>query len=588
MIKIITCLCLAIVLTACASTPINSTRIDNKAGLTAGHGVVALQVVNNTDRLSKFHRNWTEVIAVRLDNQDQLKQQATDTAKAKALAEGKKFDPAKVDWNPDIYTLSPSAEGVVSSQLFVGSMPAGEYMIASLYAYYTDGNMSAWVQMPVMGAGGLFDVAASQLTSLGTLVFQPLLDVKAESFWSNRSSTKAYVTRMAENNLSDYVVAKYPSLTASLDTTVLQGWQEDAYQPLRQKLAEQSQQNAWGNSSVALQQHGKAALLARFGLLHWQGNNGSWNKVKLPTNAQLAAVMETKDKFVVGAERGQLFIADTPSAQWQQVQPVASSEAIVWLQQGSDRFYAMTQSSSAFTLYQFADLNASWQQIGEFKRKEFTFLVQYGGVFAFINPQGQLAVLNDGQLQQFDPVKESWSAQKSQAMVKLTQLKDGSLLGLAVSQWDGVGDQMFSTDGAKSWQSLHRSLGLFGDRAAEVSLPARLDDGTLVTVSRVREGKKSNMHLITSQGKALNSKSSWQPQGQVREDCTVLLPELSHGQTLYLMCNEGDVISTDDLGTSWQTVIDIDVPAMQQSYEQLLEALKQQNTRDAASQQGAE
>lgn len=584
MIKIITCLCAAVLLSACATTPIKSTRIDNNAGLTEGHGVVALQVVNNTDRLSKFHRNWTEVIAVRLDNQEELKQKAIDTAKAKASAEGKKFDPAKVDWDPDIYTLSPSAEGVVSSQLFVGSMPAGEYMIASLYAFYSDGNMSSWVQMPVRAAGGVFNVAVSQLTSLGTLVFQPLLDVKAESFWSNRSSAKAYVTRMEENNLSDYVVAKYPSLTASLDVTAQQGWQDDPYQPLRQQLAEQSQQNAWGNSSVALQHHGKAALMARFGLLHWQDNSGRWSKVKLPTNAQLSAILDTKEKIVVGAERGQLFIADTPDATWQQLQPVASSEAIVWLQQGSDRFYAMTQSSSAFTLYQFADLTASWQQIGEFKRKEFAFLVQYGGVFAFINPQGNLAVLNDGQLHQYDPAAKSWSAQKSQAMVKLTQLKDGSLLGLAVSQWDGVGDQMFSTDGAKSWQSLHRRLGLFGDRAAEVSLPARLDNGTLVTVSRVRQDQKSNMHLVSSQSESLNSKSSWQTHGQLREDCTGLLPELSNGQTLYLICNEGDVISTDDLGNSWQTVIDIDVPAMQQSFEQLLDALQQQNAPESISQ----
>ena len=584
MIKIMTCLCAAVLLSACATTPIKSTRIDDKAGLTSGHGVVALQVVNNAERLSKFHRNWTEVIAVRLDNHDELKQLAIETAKTKASAENKKFDPEKVVWEPEIYTLSPSAEGVVSSQLFVGSMPAGEYMITSLYAYYSDGNMSSWVQMPVRAAGGIFNVAVSQLTSLGTLVFQPLLDVKAESFWSNRSSSKAYVTRIGESNLSEYVVAKYPSLTAALDTTVLQGWQDDAYQSYRQQLAEQSQQNAWGNTSVALQHHGKSALMARFGLLHWQDNSGQWRKVKLPTNAQLSAVLETEEKFVVGAERGQFFIADTPAGQWQHVQPVMSSEAIVWLGQGNDRFYAMTQSSTAFTLYQFAELNASWQQIGEFKRKEFAFLVQYGGVFAFINPQGQLAVLNDGQLHQFDPVAQSWSAQKSQAMVKLTQLQDGSLLGLAVSQWDGVGDQMVSNDGAQTWQSLHRSLGLFGDRAAEISLPAKLDDGTLVTISRVRQDQKnSKMHLVTSQSQALNNKSSWQTRGQVREDCTVMLPELSHDQTLYLMCNEGDVISTGDFGNSWQTVIDIDVPAMQHSFEQLLEALQQQNSQETTS-----
>ncbi|MEO3863990.1 hypothetical protein [Rheinheimera fenheensis] len=582
--KMIASFC-CLVLTACASNTIKTTRIDQVKQLSDGHGVVALQLVNNTERLSRYHADWTEVLAVRLDNRDQLREQAIAAAKAKAEAEKKRFDEAKVDWSPDIYTLAPSAEGVVSSQLFVGTMPAGEYMIAGLYAHYSDGNVSAWIQMPVRHAAGVFHIKPAELTSLGTLVFQPLLDVKSESFWSNSSSQKAFVTRVPEQALTDYVLAKYPHLRPSLNVAQPLTWQPDGFDNLRQQLAEEAQKNAWGNLALPLSHHGHAALMSRFGLLHYLDKQGDWHSTKLDTNAQLTSVVDAPDYIAVGAERGQLFVASSWQSGWQKYTPVSSAEAIVWLRKGADRYYAMTQSSSAFTVYQTTSLQQGWQQIGQFKRKEFSFLVQYGGVFAFIDQQGQLKVLNDSELNHYDETSGQWRKNKAQAMVKLTQLVDGSLLGVAVSQWDGIGDQQLSVDDGASWQPLRRNLGIFGDRAAEAGLAAKLADGTLVTLSRERDSAKqsSQMYLMSAEGGKLNVKSSWQRHGAVREDCNILLPELTYQQTLHLLCTEGDIISTSDLGQNWQTVRDVDIGALQHRFEQLVEAMQQQAKQAASS-----
>ncbi|WP_333609449.1 hypothetical protein [Arsukibacterium sp.] len=576
-IKKMASLLLLSLLAGCATTPIHTTKIDRNAPLTTGHGVVAVQVVNNTSRLSNHHKNWTEVIAVRLDNMEQLKNAALEAARLKAQAEKKRFDPDKVDWSPDMYTLSPSTEGVVSSQLFVGSMPDGEYIISVLHAFYSDGNMSSWINMPVRRAAGTFKVEQGRLSNLGTLIFQPLLNVRSESFWSIAASQRAFVTRLPEEDLQRFVIEKYPNLQPGLNLDMELSWQEDAFQSLRQTLAEQARQNAWGDISLPLAHQGQGAMMSRFGILHFQDKAGNWQEFNLPTNAQLTSVVDASEWIAVGAERGQLFVAASPSDDWQRYNPVSSAEAIVWLRQGRDSYYAMTQSSAAYTLYSFSQPTENWQKIGQVTRRPASFLRAAGGVFATIDQAGQLQVFNDIELHSYQPDSRTWQQQKSQAFVNLSQQRDGTLLGLAVSQWDGIGDQLISTDFGMSWTPLKRSLGFFGDRSVEASLPAKLADGRLVTVSRerVQAQASSNLHLNVSQGDDVNVKSNWKTMGQVPDGCTSLLPELTLQHTVYMLCHEGDVVRTADLGKTWEKIIDIDIPALQQSYDALLQALQE-------------
>ena len=129
-------------LSGCATYDIRSTAIAKNQPLPATHGVVALQVINNAERLAPLHKGWTAVIVVRTDNMDAIKAAAIAEAKEKAEKKGKTIDEDKVDWDPEIYELTPVYQGTVDSQLFIGSMPPGEYMISTLYSYYNGGDMS--------------------------------------------------------------------------------------------------------------------------------------------------------------------------------------------------------------------------------------------------------------------------------------------------------------------------------------------------------------------------------------------------------------------------------------------------------------
>ncbi|WP_440903826.1 hypothetical protein ACMZOO_13330 [Catenovulum sp. SX2] len=568
--------CAFIFLSGCASN-IQSTRINDKKPLPQGHGIVAVQVINNTDRLAPLHQDWTNIYAVRIDNREALKQAAIEKAKAKAKQYGKKFDESKVDWDLDVYEMYPASEGVINSQLFVGSMPAGEYLISSLYSYYSDGQMSSWISMPVGYNAGTFEVGSKQITGLGTIAFQPLLSIKSPSFWNMSSSKKAFVVRLSERQyLERFVVQEYPNISKSLNQSKVLGWKEDILESIREKIGSMARKNAYGEQVISLSNTlGHAAIAAKFGQLRVLDNEGSWQQFDLPTNAQLSATVEIDNKIYVAGERGQVFVSDDKGQNWQSFNPVSTQEAIMWLGYRDDKGYAVTSSSKAHKVYQFSEISQAWKKVGEFKRVPgASFWVQNGGMFPFFNQLGQLNIINDTKLHAYDFNSGKWAMSKTKALKKFAQMADGSLLGIEVSQWDGYGDQVFSLDEGKSWNTVSRSL-RWGDVKSETSLPAVLPNELFVTVGRIKKSNDRSLKILSAPFSEITKEQvTWKTHGLVKESCATLLPSLTLNDTLYFQCDQGQVVSTRDLGETWDTVVDIDIARLQNEYDNLLIAIK--------------
>ncbi|WP_460314354.1 beta propeller repeat protein [Aliiglaciecola aliphaticivorans] len=580
--KLILIFVISAFLNGCATYEINSTHLDNSQPLAQNHGVVALQVINNTARLAPLHPGWTEVIAIRMDNHEQIKQAAIEEAKAKAAAKNKAFNADEVEWDPEAYTFSPNSQGVVDSQLFAGSMPEGEYLIASLYSFYSDGNMSSWLTMPVYASAGTFNVKAGEFTNLGSLVFQPLLNIKETSFWSNRSSSKAYVTRISEaENLQDFIIEHFPNLASSVNFNQPLGWEDDKFVELRNKLSALSRNNAYGSQALILQEHNKRAVAAKFGQLHVVNNDDSWTQIDLPTNGQLTSVLELDGKILVGSERGQVFISDSLQGDWTATQPVSAAESIIWFGKAEETLFAATASAKSHFFYTINKDDLSWQRIGNFERKNPNdFWVQNGGLFPILTANGQLRVLNDNKLYDFTIESKQWTSVKSSPMVQVSQLANGVLVGLEVSQWDGVGDQAVSFDYGQNWTSLSRSLKTFGDNTTDRSLPIVLGDKTLITLGRVDKTVKQLQIISTTTNGEDVSRKDWIMRGTAKPDCEMALPKLTNGQRIYFLCDQGQIVSTDDFGQTWKTNVEMDIAAMQAEYESLLDALKQQDEKE--------
>jgi hypothetical protein len=564
-------------LTGCATSNIQSTKISANTDLPLGHGVVAVQVVNNTDRLAPFHKGWTEIIVIRTDNIDELKRIATEKAKAT----GKSIDPDKLDWQPYAFSLTPNDKGVIDSQIFVGSMPEGTYLISSLYSFYSDGDISSWITMPVYQAAGYFDVESNKMTNLGSVVFQPLLNVKEKTFWNNRSSQKAYVTRLNDKqDFTNFILSLYPNLAQKIEFIDPKGWSEDGFDEFRTKLSQLSRENAFGERVSYLEKSGKGAVAARFGQLKVLQKNGEWMKSDLPTNGQLSAVIELENKVAVGSERGLVFINNDSSDDWTEIQPVSAKEAVVWFGKSKNKHYALTSAAMDYYVYEFEALTEPWNKIGNFKKKERNnWLIQNGGLFPWIKQDGSLRVINDNKVYDYEIASNTWLSAKTNSLVKLAKLRHGALVGLEVSQWDGVGDQVYSLDDGESWLEINRSLSLFGDVKSDSSLPTLLADNTVVTVARVKEkgAKSRGLKIVSSSIDNLKAKGKWQVHGSTQDTCYTLLPELTDQNTLFFLCDKGEIISTDDFGGTWQTELNIDLNGMQKKYQSMIKAMSEED-----------
>ncbi len=576
-------------LSACNSTPIKSTRISTNQALQVNHGIVAVQVINNAERLGTWHKGWTEIIMFRLDNIDAKKQLARDIADSKSQNKNtKKISDEDLEWEPDFYTLTPHNQGVIDSQIFVGTVPEGEYIISSLYSYYNGGDFTSWISMPVMHSAGKFKVKNSRLTNLGSLVFQPLLNIKQSNFWSTSTNQRAFVTRISkQQKLDKYILDHYPNIQKQVDLSEVLSWENDDLNEFRVNLSKLSRDNAYGDKTIAIEHHGQNIIASKFGLLKWQDNQGAWHKSSIDSNSQLSAAIETKDTIAIGGELGQVFISNSLQGPWQRQTPISPKEAIIWFGKNSTSSYSMTQTMNDYLVYSFQEVGDTWTEIGKFKRKPSSFFVQNGGVFSFISSKGMVTIINDNKKYSYDEGAKRWMEEKTAALVDMKPLQHGVLVGIEVSQWDGVGDQVISMDDGDTWLDVSRQLDIFSDNKTDLSLPIVTMQERVVTLGRMKvlmdknkqsRSKKitSKLMLISAKTSDISKKSQWKTHGKAKKGCHTALPQLTHDSEIYFLCDRGDVVVTKDYGVSWQQVVKIETEAMQNNYEKMLKALKDQ------------
>lgn len=579
-----------VLLSGCAS-PIRDATLNQKTQLGSQDGLVAVQVVNNAERLSGLHNNWTSVTAVRLDNMQQLKAAAIQQAKEKA--KGKAIDESKVDWTPEIYSMRPISAGGIGSQLFVGMMPAGEYTIAELEAYYSDGNMSSWITMPVRFTGGDFVVGAHQFTNLGGLVFQPLKSIRQESFWSNSSSQRAYVTRLPQTtDFLPFIKAMYPQAVSQLSTTTstANGWKTDPLDHFRRDLATLSRTNVLLTSSAAAAAANEAWLYGKLGQVrHLEA--GTWRVIDLPTSNQLGALLDTERFSLAGGEQGEVFYRATASSSWQRLTPVAATEAVIGFSQSGKDVFALTQSAAAVKIYKITDPVAAWREVGQFPIQISSVFIKYGSPWLVAIPSG-VRLFNDEQAHDFNATTGQWTAFKTTGLMRLADLGGGVLIGLESSSWDGIGDTLYSADFGKSWLKVDRSSSFWAPDKFEYSLPAKVADRLVLIDMAAKPAipankpNKKSLRLISKALSQLGEKTSWQVEGEAIPGCETLLPQISSADRLYALCEYGKVVSTADLGATWRTDIDVNIDAMQTKQQQfvrkLLDQLKAEEQKDAA------
>lgn len=322
-------------LTACGPTAIE-TRPDDPANLPERYGLVAFKVISNTDRLAPSLQNWTGAFAV--DLQDVEKR----------------------------YFLAAGGTGLNSSRVFVGAMPPGDYGIFMLQSYLRTGDGSVWLNARVPRGLGNFRVEEGRLTSLGTLVFQPLGQIG-----EGRDRSQLYVIARFDDDepLEDFVAEAFPEAWAGIRTDLILGWESDQLDLERDDLADRLRRFARGIEPHRLPNE-QAILTAPMGQIRLREGQGSWRRIDTGQNRHIGTVIEYGDGFLAGGERGLVMRAPSLDGPWQALPGPSTQENVYWLHADSvGGVVALAQRGRQVRLYAVSSDFSSWRSVVEFENR---------------------------------------------------------------------------------------------------------------------------------------------------------------------------------------------------------------------------
>jgi len=505
---------------ACVTDPFIETRPDELEALPERHGVVAVQVTNNARRITRRLESWTAVHVVDLDNTDKK------------------------------YRLLPSSTGLLNSRMFVGALPPGRYAIYNLYAYNMIGDIEFWLNASVSRSVGTFQVDDGYLTSLGTLVYQPLGKVEVEG----EEGTLHIVARTGEEeSLRQIAVASFPELADSVHAGEV-GWDPDRLQEERNEVADRVRDFAVGTDFHRLDDD-RIAMTGPLGMLMVRRGASDWQQTDTGVSVQLAALTQHRQDYVVGGERGILLTANRLDGQWSHVPGPGPMEAIYWLHgQADGRLFALTRAEDTVRLYHVSADYTEWNVLREFEYKQGMFFTGRGKVYATALEHGGIAVFGDGRRIVVDDEGTIVSNEENMHLYALQEQPDDTLVAMPGSLWSGISRVHYSRDGGVNWEAPTRpGASESPTRYFHYILP---DGDTLAFSYRGRRDESNRLRVVYDENPSLRRAAAdgtllrWG--AEVDELCTGLTPQISTEALLFSWCEDGRLLRSEDRGESWQ------------------------------------
>lgn len=527
-------------LTGCATT---STSLDQPELLPSSFGIVAVQVVTNKGRLSPMLDNWTAVHVINVDDPEQR------------------------------FELKASTRGLLRSRVFVGALPPGRYSLHFLQSFVTIGNSMTWMNAPVPSHLGVFEVEHGILTTLGTVVYQPLGVVQGEE---RQSELYAVVKVDDPQPLDAFVAEIYPEPYAAMDPSIVLGW-ETGPELMRSESATRVREAAYGVNAARVGD-GRIAFGATLGQIYWREDDGSWSRFDTGYVNELATVEATTDGFVAAGERGLVLVAPALMGPWTRVPGPSDAHAIFWVHQHVDgQFYALARSEKRVDFFQVSPDFDEWKRLHSYAYSPGPYFTGRGQVHAFAQDDGRIVLLGGGERRVFDPRSGQFSVREDDHHFDFAVQPNGTLVSLPGSLWSGVALPQMSTDGGRTWHRTGTARGREYRRMGGSSMPYVLDDGRVlmvmhraVAIDRLK--RRPSEELYTRIGDRQGNIESWG--AELEAGCDALLPAISSDEMLFLRCDDGRILSSSDLGQSWQVDRDRvlapeDVPASERATQTL-------------------
>lgn len=517
-----------VLLGACSTIP--SAGIEQGGTLPADGGLVAVQVVTNSQKLSDALPNWSEVVVVDKDRK------------------GK-------DGKPLIYSIPALNQGLSSTRAFVGMLHPGRYRFGGLFSSAKVGDLSRFQSAPAPATVGSFEVRTDHLTNLGTVLFQPFLGDPLANPMVGADNKVAYAMSRLDDTVSleDFVARRYPAQYARTRGQPPLGWLPDTLTPLREKLADTIRTHAVLSEPHFDASSGEIYYTARLGTLYRRDGSGRWSSSYLPTRYDLIAFAKLPDgRYVVGGERGGIWHSREFDAGWQPSPLDDREQTVVWLGAvGETRLCAIASTGDRYRLYQTSlPSPGQWQLVGEYGEHDpadvnwRVFALEHTP--AVIADGGGLRLFGPRTSHRFDAKSGRLTAEAGFGTMDLVVQPNGIAVAMPSSGWSGTKPPRVSRDRGASWEQFHR-LGQFHQR------PYVFEDGTALGTdndsSFVFFGwkKREQVDVLVSADKGVTHATA----GQLAYGCSLIEAAVSTDALLFARCYDGALLTSSDRGRTW-------------------------------------
>lgn len=515
------------VLAGCATGPTKTSLDEPNVVLPDVYGIVVVQVVTNAERVGPLLDNWTSLYAVNVDSTDQT------------------------------FELKPKKNGLVRNRVFVGAFPPGRYAFYRLQAWEAVGNGARWTNANFARTVGSFEVIEGRITSLGTLVYQPLGKFE-------RDGTEYGIYTIARiddyEDLVPFVADAYPEFHAEMESDATLGWFPDELDNERAETAENLRAVAWSGAPRALAD-GVIASGGMLGQIYWRSADGDWSRTDTGFTNQILDVSQTQTGFVAGGDRGLVLVASELAGPWMRIDGPPETEAITWIEEGPDStLFVKTQSDSVTKVYLVGALDGDWREVFSQEYSPGPFFTGRGGVYPIVTEDGELVVFAEGRRITIDTDSGEQDSTEGHHHFRLVRQRDGTLQSMLASLWSGTGDNMYSIDDGRTWTTIERvsRREWFGPSTLR-GLPFRRSDGGVVIVSHKSAfeigARKRTEEVFLRIGDGRGDIASWGI--ELEEGCRTILPEISTDSRVFIKCDDGRLLRSDDDGLTWHVDRDV-------------------------------
>lgn len=255
--------------------------------------------------------------------------------------------------------------GQTVNTTYVGRLPAGRYQPKNLTGSTQQGTLIHSATVPLAELTGKFDVEASRVTQLGTMVFVRLgsADFNAETM-----TTKVRFALPLDPTpvpVEPMLASRFPQLAKAAAGKPPLGWVKGTVPTQPPRLIDVARAMVRVQSQPAYADASTVVAGGSLGVVVKTRPGEKPVRHAAPTVHAITSVLALQDgRWLAGGEEGYLALSSNEGGQWQALPALPPDEVVLHLTQRPDgRLLMVTDSDRAAVVYESADHPIAWKEI---------------------------------------------------------------------------------------------------------------------------------------------------------------------------------------------------------------------------------